>query len=89
MDYEFWLRALSKYEFLFVNQIISDFPSGGISGRAPDLFYEEEVKANRMHLTSPLTSNLVAFIRHRCPGGVSMFPYLKRYFPWLVILWRD
>ena len=89
MDYEFWLRALSEFEFLFVKQIISDFAPGGNSGRYPDMFYQEEVKANRMHLMSPLTSNLIAFVRHRCPGGASIFSYLRRHYPGLLKLWRN
>jgi glycosyltransferase involved in cell wall biosynthesis len=89
MDYEFWLRALAEFEFLFVKQVISDFAPGGNSGRYPDMFYQEEIKANRMHLTSPFTSNLIAFVRHRCPGGASIFSYLRRYYPWLLNLWGD
>jgi glycosyltransferase involved in cell wall biosynthesis len=89
MDYEFWLRALSEIEFLFVQRVISNLTPGGISSRYPDIDYEEEIRANRMHLTSPLTSNLIAFLRRRCPGTVPLFSYLRRHFPWLLVLWRD
>lgn len=89
MDYEFWLRALSEIEFLFVQRIISDLAPGGISSRYPDIDYKEEIKANRMHLTSPLTSKLIAFVRRRFPGTAPLFSYLRRHFPWLLVLWRD
>ena len=89
MDYEFWLRALQEFDFLFVDKILSNMAPGGFSSRHPDLSYQEEIKANRMHLKSPLTSNLIAYLRLRFPGAAPIFSYLKRHHPWLLLLWRD
>lgn len=48
MDYEFWLRALKKYTFYFVDNTIIHYHAGLSSGNVR-VFYQEEIKANRLH----------------------------------------
>jgi hypothetical protein len=45
MDYEFWLRALSLYEFRFIEKFLVYFKAGA-SMEQIEAFYQEEVYAN-------------------------------------------
>jgi hypothetical protein len=45
MDYEFWLRALSEYEFFFLERYLVDFQAGA-SMEQIAAFYQEEIYAN-------------------------------------------
>jgi glycosyltransferase involved in cell wall biosynthesis len=48
MDYDFWLRALKKYNFKMLNEVLIDSDTNGISGKGKltKKFYQEEKKAN-------------------------------------------
>jgi glycosyltransferase involved in cell wall biosynthesis len=46
MDYEFWMRALKRYEFKFIDDVLIDYAPNGISARNDYLFYLEEHRAN-------------------------------------------
>lgn len=48
MDYEFWLRALSVFEFRFLEKYLVDF-NAGASMEQIELFYQEEIYANICH----------------------------------------
>lgn len=48
MDYEFWLRALSVFEFRFLEKYLVDF-NAGASMEQIELFYQEEIYANIRH----------------------------------------
>lgn len=45
MDYEFWLRALKKYEFIFIEKMLVDFDAGA-SMLELNASYQEEIFAN-------------------------------------------
>jgi glycosyltransferase involved in cell wall biosynthesis len=46
MDYEFWLRALRKYEFNFIEKTLVDFDAG-VSMLNLSTSYQEEIYANK------------------------------------------
>jgi glycosyltransferase involved in cell wall biosynthesis len=48
MDYDFWLRAFQRYDFLMLNEILVDYDPHGMSGEPSNirLFYAEEKQAN-------------------------------------------
>ncbi|NBD33152.1 MAG: glycosyltransferase [Cyanobacteria bacterium] len=48
MDYDFWLKALRKYEFKMLNEKLTDSDTNGVSsqGKLTKIFYQEEKKAN-------------------------------------------
>ena len=46
MDYDFWLRALRQYEFVFEPEVLVTYAEGGISGQKVSLFYLEEALSN-------------------------------------------
>jgi len=48
MDYEFWLRALSVFEFRFIERYLVDFKAGA-SMQQIETFYQEEIFANTCH----------------------------------------
>lgn len=48
MDYEFWLRALSVFDFKFIEKYMVDFKAGA-SMEQLETFYQEEVYANICH----------------------------------------
>jgi glycosyltransferase involved in cell wall biosynthesis len=48
MDYEFWLRALKVYDFLFLDEILVSFHAGA-SMEQIRAFYQEEFYANYCH----------------------------------------
>ena len=48
MDYEFWLRALGRYDFFFLERYLVDF-SAGASMDQIEAFYQEEIFANLSH----------------------------------------
>jgi GT2 family glycosyltransferase len=51
MDYEFWLRALKKYDFYFIDEVMVDYLAG-ISSNNIKRYYQEEILANRKHHVS-------------------------------------
>lgn len=63
MDYEFWLRALRRFEFVFVDEVWTRFALGGASGRDPGRHFAEELRANRQHLDRPTIANAWAHAR--------------------------
>lgn len=65
MDYEFWLRALPRFPFEFMDEPLVSFAPGGVSTRARRAFFQEEFAANRMHLPSPALANLRVRLRER------------------------
>lgn len=48
MDYEFWLRALRKYDFYFIEKLLVDFDAGA-SMLGLKTSYQEEIYANICH----------------------------------------
>lgn len=48
MDYEFWLRALSVFDFKFIEKYMVDFKAGA-SMEQLETFYQEEIYANICH----------------------------------------
>jgi glycosyltransferase involved in cell wall biosynthesis len=50
MDYDFWLRALSKFSFVFVNDILVDFTEGGVSETSVLRYIFEELRANKKNM---------------------------------------
>jgi glycosyltransferase involved in cell wall biosynthesis len=48
MDYEFWLRALKRYKFVFLEEILVEFHAGA-SMEHLQAFYQEEYFANGYH----------------------------------------
>ena len=65
MDYEFWLRALPRFPFEFMDEPLVSFAPGGVSTRARRAFFQEEFAANRMHLPLPALANLRVRARER------------------------
>lgn len=63
MDYEFWLRALSRYPLIFVDRILIEYRGGGNSAREMAGFHREERIANLRHLEHPAGPNLRAWLR--------------------------
>ena len=61
MDYEFWLRALKKYTFFFVNDVIIHYDAGLSAGNIRK-FYREEIQANTMH-GLPFICSLKAYLK--------------------------
>ena len=51
MDYDFWLRALARHEFLMVDRVWVLYDPNGISTRRESIvtFFAEERKANRLN----------------------------------------
>ncbi len=60
MDYEFWLRAFARFDFLFLDEFLARFELGGVSSRERDRYFEEELRANRQHLAYPRIENALA-----------------------------
>ena len=54
MDYDFWLRALSRFPMKFIPAVLVDYEEGGISGQDPWRFFTEELLAQRLRLDKPL-----------------------------------
>jgi GT2 family glycosyltransferase len=50
MDYEFWIRVLRKYNFVFINKIIIYYDENGISGKDLLKSYSEEININYKYL---------------------------------------
>ena len=63
MDYEFWLRALRKYDFHYLNDIIVNY-SAGISKTEIRKFHYEEIRANVQHIRRSNYINLLVLIRY-------------------------
>lgn len=59
MDYDFWMRVLKGYEFLFINDFLVSFDNTGISGSARERFYQEELFINAQHLKNHTFVNLM------------------------------
>jgi glycosyltransferase involved in cell wall biosynthesis len=57
MDYEFWLRALARFELEFVDEVLTDFVPGGASSDFRR-FFAEECAANLLHLRHARLENL-------------------------------
>jgi len=70
MDYEFWLRALTRFTFDFMDEPLVSFAPGGVSTRQRRAFFAEEFAANRMHLPRPTLANLRVRTRERLHGGL-------------------
>jgi glycosyltransferase involved in cell wall biosynthesis len=51
MDYDFWLRALSKYSFVMMDETLVNYAPVGLSSisSTTKIFYEEEKRANHEH----------------------------------------
>jgi len=74
MDYQFLLRALTAGAlFRKVNQVITNFRSGGVSFRQRDLAFEEELRAQREILFNPRwlfsLAHLTKSVIHRIGGS--------------------
>lgn len=63
MDYELWLRVLPHYPMTFLDEIITDYSGGGVSGSEVATFHREERIANRRYLEHPTIPNLRALLR--------------------------
>ena len=71
MDYEFWLRALPLFPFVFVDgPPLVTFAPGGVSTRQRRGFFAEEFAANRLHLRFPALANLRVVARERLHAGL-------------------
>lgn len=64
MDYDFWLRALKKYKFKFVDNVIVDYDPNGISGRDLKRFYFEQLKANKKNLKNYNYHNFLTLMKY-------------------------
>jgi glycosyltransferase involved in cell wall biosynthesis len=62
MDYDFWLRALVKYRFKFIDKVLVDYDAG-FSRSDLVRFYQEEVRANNENLTCPNYYNIKALLK--------------------------
>ncbi len=56
MDYDFWLRALSRFPMTFIPTVLVDYEEGGISGQDPWRFFTEELLAQRLRLDRPYSA---------------------------------
>jgi glycosyltransferase involved in cell wall biosynthesis len=56
MDYEFFLRALARFDLVFVDAILARFELGGISSQSSH-FFAEELRANHAHVAHPRLVN--------------------------------
>jgi len=79
MDYEFWLRALPRFPFEFMDEPLVSFAPGGVSTRARRAFFEEEFAANRLHLPLPALANLRVRARERFHGVLRTTGLFKAY----------
>ena len=50
MDYEFWMRILNDYNFLFIPEIMIYYDDNGVSSNNIDKFYNEELQINNKYL---------------------------------------
>jgi glycosyltransferase involved in cell wall biosynthesis len=64
MDYDFWLRALSRFPLRFIPEVLVDYETGGISGQNPRLFLAEELLAQRLRLANPFPANAVSCAKY-------------------------
>ncbi|HEX2658141.1 MAG TPA: glycosyltransferase family 2 protein [Polyangia bacterium] len=79
MDYEFWLRALPRFSFDFIDEPLVVFAPGGVSTRARSAFFAEEFAANRLHLRLPGLANLRVRVRERAHQGLRTLGLFERY----------
>jgi len=79
MDYEFWLRALPRFSYVFMDEPLVDLAPGGASTRLRREFFEEEFAANRMHLTFAFIANLRVRARERFHQGLRNTGLFERY----------
>jgi glycosyltransferase involved in cell wall biosynthesis len=73
MDYEFWLRALKEYNFLFIDTTFVIYDVDGISGKDLKLFYDEERKANRKNVARPYFINMMAQMKYIVKSTMALF----------------
>ena len=57
MDYDFWMRALRKFDFTFLDEVLVDYAVGGLSGRNMRKFYREEIAINKRYLKNHWVPN--------------------------------
>lgn len=72
MDYEFWLRALRRYDFTFIEDVLIDYAPNGVSANNELLYYLEEHRANMLRCANP-KQFLGALIRY-----VKLLPEIHR-----------
>lgn len=77
MDYDFWLRALKKYKFKFIDNVIVDYDPNGISGRDLKKFYFEQLKANKKNLKNYNYHNFFSLIKY-CVHSIAIKSGLLR-----------
>jgi len=64
MDYDFWLRALQEYNFMFIDSILVDYDIKGISGKELISFYYEECRANRKNIKNSFYINGISILKY-------------------------
>ena len=79
MDYEFWLRALPRFTFDFMDEALVAYAPGGISARHRREFFQEEFAANRMHLPLASIANLRVRTRERFHGALRVLGLFDAY----------
>lgn len=79
MDYEFWLRALPRFSFDFMDEPLVTFAPDGVSTRARRAFFAEEFAANRQHLPLPVLANLRVRVRERAHQALRTLGLFDRY----------
>jgi glycosyltransferase involved in cell wall biosynthesis len=79
MDYEFWLRALPRFSYVFMDEPLVDFAPGGASTRLRREFFDEEFAANRMHLPFAFIANLRVRARERLHEALRSTGLFDRY----------
>jgi hypothetical protein len=82
MDYEFWLRALQRFDHVFIDELLVDFEAGGVSSSDPALLARELAVANRMHLRNAGLINVRTAARqrlHRALGRLGCFDAYRRW----------